>query len=116
MSEITVVDPIPETNTSRALTTSTSTSQHDTSPEPFDSERVPVTLGTDIRRFLRVANRVEPDDPRIAYLCGFLFFFFHITLYLHALTRSVGRIASDMQLVGCDCFVVLLCFFFPFHL
>ncbi|RVW60252.1 putative callose synthase 8 [Vitis vinifera] len=68
MSEITVADPIHETNTSRALTTSTSTS-HDTSPEPFDSERVPVTLGTDIRSFLRVANRVEPHDPRIAYLC-----------------------------------------------
>ncbi|XP_034679163.1 putative callose synthase 8 isoform X2 [Vitis riparia] len=68
MSEITVADPIHETNTTRALTTSTSTS-HDTSPEPFDSERVPVTLGTDIRSFLRVANRVEPHDPRIAYLC-----------------------------------------------
>ena len=76
MSEITVADPIHETNTTRALTTSTSTS-HDTSPEPFDSERVPVTLGTDIRSFLRVANRVEPHDPRIAYLCEFSFFTSH---------------------------------------
>lgn len=73
-SEITVVDPIHETDTSRALTTSASTSHDTSSPEPFDSERVPVTLGTDIRRFLRVANRIEPDDPRIAYLCKFLLF------------------------------------------
>lgn len=73
MSEITLADPIHEASTtSRALTTSTST-LNNTSPEPFDSERVPVTLGTDIRRFLRVANRVEPNDPRIAYLCEFFF-------------------------------------------
>ncbi|TXG66640.1 hypothetical protein EZV62_007915 [Acer yangbiense] len=40
-------------------------------PEPFDSERLPSTLASDIQRFLRVANLLETDEPRIAYLCRF---------------------------------------------
>nr|CAN75163.1 hypothetical protein VITISV_025146 [Vitis vinifera] len=56
--------------TNRTPTAScTPSSSSSSSPEPFDSERVPVTIGTDIRGFLRVENRVEPDDPRIANLC-----------------------------------------------
>lgn len=38
-------------------------------PEPFDSERLPVTLSPEIQKFLRVANLIEPEEPRIAYLC-----------------------------------------------
>lgn len=40
-------------------------------PEPFESERLPLTLATEIRRFLRVANQIERQEPRVAYLCMF---------------------------------------------
>ncbi|OVA03950.1 Glycosyl transferase [Macleaya cordata] len=40
-------------------------------PEPFDSEKLPPTLVSDIRRFLRVANQIEFESPRVAYLCRF---------------------------------------------
>lgn len=38
-------------------------------PEPFESEKLPVTLASGIRRFLRVANQIEIQEPRVAYLC-----------------------------------------------
>ncbi|KAI9187505.1 hypothetical protein LWI28_028899 [Acer negundo] len=40
-------------------------------PEPFDSERLPSTLASDIQKFLRVANLLENGEPRVAYLCRF---------------------------------------------
>ncbi|KAF9621859.1 hypothetical protein IFM89_028447 [Coptis chinensis] len=40
-------------------------------PEPFDSEKVPPTFISDIRPFLRVANQIELEWPRVAYLCRF---------------------------------------------
>ncbi|PIA33973.1 hypothetical protein AQUCO_03900091v1 [Aquilegia coerulea] len=40
-------------------------------PEPFDSEKLPPTLISDIRPFLRVANQIELEWPRVAYLCRF---------------------------------------------
>ncbi|KMS98256.1 hypothetical protein BVRB_4g094050 [Beta vulgaris subsp. vulgaris] len=40
-------------------------------PEPFESEKLPVTLASGIRRFLRVANQIEIQEPRVAYLCRF---------------------------------------------
>ncbi|OWM88549.1 hypothetical protein CDL15_Pgr002316 [Punica granatum] len=43
----------------------------DYAPQPFESEKLPVTLARDIQRFLRVANLIEPEEPRIAYLCRF---------------------------------------------
>ena len=39
--------------------------------EPFDSERLPATLASEIQRFLRIANLVESEESRIAYLCEF---------------------------------------------
>lgn len=42
----------------------------DHAPQPFESERLPVALAQDIQRFLRVANLVEQEEPRIAYLCN----------------------------------------------
>lgn len=39
--------------------------------EPYDSEKLPETLASEIQRFLRVANLVESEEPRIAYLCEF---------------------------------------------
>lgn len=41
----------------------------DYTAEPFDSEKLPVTLVSEIQRFLRVANLIEFDNPRVAYIC-----------------------------------------------
>ena len=41
----------------------------DYNPEPFESERLPVSLASEIQRFLRVANSIEREEPRIACLC-----------------------------------------------
>lgn len=42
---------------------------HDPEPELFDSEKLPVSLVSEIQRFLRVANLIETEEPRVAYLC-----------------------------------------------
>ncbi|KAL1202416.1 putative callose synthase 8 [Cardamine amara subsp. amara] len=42
--------------------------------KPFDSERLPATLASGIQRFLRIANLVESQEPRVAYLCRFYSF------------------------------------------
>ncbi|KAI5662239.1 hypothetical protein M9H77_21562 [Catharanthus roseus] len=56
-------------------------------PEPFDSEKLPVTLVSEIQRFLRVANQIELEEPRVAYLCRF-----HAFEVAHNLDRnSSGR-------------------------
>lgn len=82
MSEIVVADPINDvrnqasSSSGRAYTTTDSrpfirslTLGRDHVTEPFDSEKLPVTLVSEIQRFLRVANLIEIDEPRIAYLC-----------------------------------------------
>ncbi|XP_028190984.1 putative callose synthase 8 [Glycine soja] len=38
-------------------------------PEPFDSERLPTVFASEIQRFLRVANLLGKEEPRVAYLC-----------------------------------------------
>ncbi|CAM8996972.1 unnamed protein product [Rhodiola kirilowii] len=68
MSEIVVADPIVCEGGESSGTRDDSDSL---APEPFDSERLPVTLAPEIRKFLRVANMIEADEPRIAYLCRF---------------------------------------------
>ncbi|KAK1258739.1 putative callose synthase 8 [Acorus gramineus] len=35
----------------------------------FESENLPQTLVSEIRRFLRVANQIEAEAPRVAYIC-----------------------------------------------
>ena len=37
--------------------------------QQFDSEKLPQTLVSEIRPFLRAANQVEAENPRVAYLC-----------------------------------------------
>ncbi|KAK9269020.1 hypothetical protein L1049_000788 [Liquidambar formosana] len=73
MAEIVLAEPIQGSDTEytrRPITRSLSTG-HVHGPEPFDSERLPVTLVSEIRKFLRVANMIEAVEPRIAYLCRF---------------------------------------------
>lgn len=83
--EIVPVDPIdlPSTSYSRPITSPQDSPEHhhhhytrsltfrEHVSEPFDSERLPATLASEIQRFLRIANLVESEEPRIAYLCEF---------------------------------------------
>ncbi|KAL3508824.1 hypothetical protein ACH5RR_028225 [Cinchona calisaya] len=74
------------TSNTRPFTRSIS-SGSDHVPEPFDSEKLPVTLVSEIQKFLRVANLIELDEPRVAYLCRF-----HAFEVAHNLDRnSSGR-------------------------
>ena len=90
MAEIVVADPIYEdeghtnTNTVKTYTTTPVTMSlttisygyHDHYvPEPFESERLPPTLEYEIQRFLRVANLIGKEEPRVAYLCKLFVFF-----------------------------------------
>jgi callose synthase len=92
MSEIVLAEPIHfeqgESSTSRqqhhhheydyeydntmAITTnsvSSSSNGEQLQPGPFDSERLPTVFASEIQRFLRVANLLEREEPRVAYLC-----------------------------------------------
>ncbi|KAJ6728222.1 LYST-INTERACTING PROTEIN LIP5 DOPAMINE RESPONSIVE PROTEIN DRG-1 [Salix koriyanagi] len=79
MSEIVLADPIIEPQrTDRALAidhsavaSSSGGGGGGTGPVPFDSERLPSNLTSHIQRFLRVANLIEREEPRVAYLCRF---------------------------------------------
>ncbi|XP_010234098.1 putative callose synthase 8 isoform X4 [Brachypodium distachyon] len=54
--------------------------------QQFDSEKLPQTL-LEIRPFLRVANQIEAESPRVAYLCRF-----HAFEKAHMMDpRSTGR-------------------------
>ncbi|EHA8590235.1 callose synthase 5 [Cocos nucifera] len=65
MSEI-----VPEGPSHRPRSLGRLSRDPDNVPEPFDSEKLPSTL-TGIRPFLRVANQIESESPRVAYLCRF---------------------------------------------
>lgn len=101
MSEIVLAEPIHfeqgessnarqnhheyEFDESMAITTNSVTSSingdyaEQLQPGPFDSERLPTVFASEIQRFLRVANLIEKEEPRVAYLCksfvDSLFFF-----------------------------------------
>ncbi|KAK6946569.1 1,3-beta-glucan synthase subunit FKS1-like, domain-1 [Dillenia turbinata] len=64
MSEIVAAEPINLQNTKPKITTSSVPSSRKDVPEPFDSERLPPTLASEIRSFLRVANQIEIAEPR----------------------------------------------------
>lgn len=92
MSEIVVAEPIYDggAEEKRPITrylTMGSGSDHNHVPEPFESERLPATLASKIQSFLRVANLIESEEPRIAYLCKLLvsFCFVEFGLYYKVL-------------------------------
>ena len=83
MAEIVPADPSTSnsasTSSRRVYTTTNTrpftrliTSGRDHVVEPFDSEKLPVTLVSEIQKFLRVANQIELEEPRVAYLCKHL--------------------------------------------
>lgn len=80
-SEIVVAEPFDQSgassssysreyisNDTRPFTRSITYGRH-YAAEPFDSEKLPVTLVSEIQRFLRVANLIEFENPRVAYIC-----------------------------------------------
>ncbi|KAL9322132.1 hypothetical protein ACSQ67_010185 [Phaseolus vulgaris] len=85
MSEIVPAEPIEgiyfergETSTASASTSeaphvtlaiTNGTNNEEYAPEPFDSERLPTVFASEIQRFLRVANLLGKEEPRVAYLC-----------------------------------------------
>lgn len=96
MAEIVVVEPSYEVYTEHTLpSTGTLTvgSWHDHVPKPFESERLPPTLASEIQRFLRVANLIESKEPRIAYLCKFIVIWSYY-VYL--------KLVLEFYLTGCS--------------
>ncbi|KAF6165090.1 hypothetical protein GIB67_000674 [Kingdonia uniflora] len=60
--------------------------------ERFDSEKLPPTLGSELRHFLRVANQIEFESPRVAYLCKYSLSRFHAFERAHMMDpNSSGR-------------------------
>ncbi|KAJ8457794.1 hypothetical protein OPV22_030720 [Ensete ventricosum] len=68
------------------------------SPSPFDSEKVPPTLVADVRRFLRVANQIESESPRVAYHCRFHAFEKAHMLDPHSSGRGVRQFKTSLLL------------------
>ncbi|URE45225.1 Vta1 like [Musa troglodytarum] len=68
------------------------------SPAPFDSEKVPPTLVADVRRFLRVANQIESESPRVAYHCRFHAFENAHLLDPHSKGRGVRQFKTALLL------------------
>ncbi|XP_073110666.1 putative callose synthase 8 isoform X2 [Elaeis guineensis] len=65
-------------------------------PEPFDSEKLPSTLLTEIRPFLRVANQIESESPRVAYLCRFHAFEKAHLMDPHSSGRGVRQLKTSL--------------------
>ncbi|XP_038985106.1 putative callose synthase 8 isoform X2 [Phoenix dactylifera] len=65
-------------------------------PEPFDSEKLPPTLLLDIRPFLRVANQIERESPRVAYLCRFHAFEKAHLMDPHSNGRGVRQLKTSL--------------------
>ncbi|XP_062011839.1 putative callose synthase 8 isoform X2 [Rosa rugosa] len=101
MSEIVVAEPIYDgrAEEKRPITrylTMGSGSGHNHPPEPFESERLPATLASKIRSFLRVANLIESEEPRIAYLCRFHAFEIAHNMDRHSNGRGVRQFKTTL--------------------
>ncbi|KAF3442292.1 hypothetical protein FNV43_RR16208 [Rhamnella rubrinervis] len=85
-------------STSRSITTVSCgvDDDEDHVPEPFESERLPTTLAAEIQRFLRVANLVEREEPRIAYLCRFHAFVIAHTNDSNSTHRGVRQFKTSL--------------------
>ncbi|KAM0939500.1 putative 1,3-beta-glucan synthase [Dioscorea sansibarensis] len=71
MDEIEVVSeaPLPDQASTSSPRPSRSYETLGHAHELFDSEKVPSSLVPQVRRFLRVANQIQSESPRLAYLC-----------------------------------------------
>lgn len=69
MAEIVVAEPSYEVDTTDTRPVTRLLTAGYGFAEPFESERLPASLASEIQRFLRVANLIEVEEPRIAYLC-----------------------------------------------
>ncbi|XP_050370862.1 putative callose synthase 8 isoform X1 [Argentina anserina] len=101
MSEIVVAEPIDDggAEAKRPVTrylTMGSGSDHNHAPEPFESERLPATLASEIQSFLRVANLIESEEPRIAYLCRFHAFEIAHNMDRHSNGRGVRQFKTTL--------------------
>ncbi|CAK9177256.1 unnamed protein product [Ilex paraguariensis] len=104
MSEIVVAEPSSVGTSTRRVYTTTNTrpftrsitSGRDSVPDPFDSEKLPVTLIPEIRRFLRIANLIEIEEPRVAYLCRFHAFEVAHNLDRHSSGRGVRQFKTSL--------------------
>ncbi|KAK4256006.1 hypothetical protein QN277_008927 [Acacia crassicarpa] len=71
-------------------------SHRDDVPEPFDSERLPTVFASEIQRFLRVANLIEREEPRVAYLCRFHAFVIAHQKDKHSTGRGVRQFKTAL--------------------
>ncbi|KAK4804696.1 hypothetical protein SAY86_004513 [Trapa natans] len=79
------IHDVPSTSNTSAISLTSENEDH--VPRPFESERLPVTLTPEIQRFLRVANLIEQEEPRVAYICRL-----HVLIIAQTMDRdSEGR-------------------------
>ncbi|KAJ4977031.1 hypothetical protein NE237_002137 [Protea cynaroides] len=95
MAEILVEDPSygRSRSSSRPITRSKTVGYV---PEPFDSEKLPQDLISKVRPFLRVANQLEKENPRVAYLCRFQAFVRAHTIDPDSSFRGVRQFKTNL--------------------
>lgn len=67
-------------------------------PELFDSENLPIDLRSHIRPFLRVANQICAEEPRVAFLCRFHAFQLAHTMDANSSGRGVRQFKTILLL------------------
>ncbi|KAH9723644.1 putative callose synthase 8 [Citrus sinensis] len=65
-------------------------------PESFDSERLPAFLASGIHKFLLVANLLESEEPRVAYLCRFQAFEIAHRMDRNSTARGVRQFKTSL--------------------
>jgi hypothetical protein len=69
--------------------------------KPFDSEKLPPTLVSDIRPFLRVANQIEAESPRVAYLCKCNMFYLNRPYSRSVCENVPERRSGNCMVISC---------------